>query len=59
MGPLESARRGRVLSLPLGIVVRSLNRWLTGKHGLQRCALTVGIEVERSLRLYGELRLAL
>lgn len=41
------------------IVVRSLNRWLTGEHGLQRYALTVGIEVERSQRLYGELQLAL
>ena len=41
------------------IVVRSLNKWLTGDHGLQRYALSVGIEVDRSVALYGELQVAL
>jgi len=41
------------------IVVRSLNKWLTGEHGLQSYALSVGIEVDRAPRLYGELEVAL
>ena len=41
------------------MVVRSLNKWLRPSHGLQRYALTVTIEVDRSDRLYGELEIAL
>lgn len=41
------------------MVVRSLNKWLRASHGLQRYALTVAIEVERSDRLYNELEIAL
>jgi hypothetical protein len=41
------------------MVVRSLNKWLGAGHGLQRYALTVGIEVDRAERLYTELQIAL